>query len=121
MMIIIIRQHFIENKTCGIFKFALKQHYRFSNMFLFPSNRELTQECPTSSCCGKPPVIVTTLLVEGASGLELPPESKVKSMVTLGYIMALYVFTAVKMCFNKVNENIVRVTVFKRLSISLPN
>ena len=41
--------------------------------------RELKDECPKSTCCGKPPIIVTTLLVEGATGLELPPESKVKS------------------------------------------
>lgn len=44
------------------------------------SSRELTQECPTPSCCGKPPLLVTTLTVEGATGLELPAETKVKTI-----------------------------------------
>lgn len=44
------------------------------------SGKELKDECPKSTCCGKPAIIVTTLLVEGATGLELPPESKVKTI-----------------------------------------
>lgn len=44
------------------------------------SCRELTQECPTGICCGKPPLLVTTLTVEGATDLELPPLSKVKTI-----------------------------------------
>ncbi|XP_052234356.1 calpain-5-like isoform X2 [Dreissena polymorpha] len=41
---------------------------------------ELIDECPTPSCCGKPPLLVTTITVEGASGLEIPATSKVKTI-----------------------------------------
>lgn len=44
------------------------------------SNRELTQECPTATCCGKPPFLATTLTVESATGLEIPKESNVKTI-----------------------------------------
>ncbi|XP_045183793.2 calpain-5-like isoform X2 [Mercenaria mercenaria] len=44
------------------------------------SSRELTEECPKASCCGKPPLQVSTITVEGASGLEIPPDSKVKTI-----------------------------------------
>ncbi|KAL4216640.1 Calpain-6 [Mactra antiquata] len=44
------------------------------------SSKELTLECPKVSCCGKPALLVTTITIEGASGLELPPTSKVKTI-----------------------------------------
>ncbi|XP_052787580.1 calpain-5-like [Mya arenaria] len=44
------------------------------------SSKELIDDAPVASCCGKPPILVSTITVEGATGLEIPATSKVKSI-----------------------------------------
>ncbi|KAL5020145.1 hypothetical protein ScPMuIL_003037 [Solemya velum] len=44
------------------------------------NGKELKHESPSNSCCGKPYVSVTTITIEGATGLKTGPKSKKNSV-----------------------------------------
>lgn len=86
-------------------------HYKIQSSFLPEQNfyaslcyfkRELIDDCPVASCCGKPPTLVTTLTVQGASGLEIPPTSKVKCRYKNEVTIKMFV----KKFASKLNRNI---------------
>lgn len=66
--------------------------------------RELTEDSPVASCCGKPPVLVTTLTVVGATGLEVPATSKVKCKYTHVGILSLIYLKVQNIFDNNVNN-----------------